>query len=78
MSESIGSFRTMVLNMSLGVGSMTPKQVDYIVRWAENNISKTIFNKLAEIAWQYDQDDLKKELMLVYNEYMQDLENDED
>ena len=68
----------MVLNMSLSVGTLTPKQVDYIVRWAEQNISKTIFNKLAEIAWQYDQDDLKNALMRVYNEYMQDLESDED
>lgn len=70
MSDKIAEFKALVLNISLGVGTLSPKQIDYVVKWAENNIAKNYFNKLAEIAWQYDQDGLKEELYKIYNDYM--------
>lgn len=75
MSEKIAMFKGLVLNLSLGVGEMTPKQIAYVIQWAENNVSKIKFNKLAEIAWQYDQEGLKRELQKIYNEYMHDLKD---
>lgn len=75
MSEKIAMFKGLVLNLSLGVGKMTSKQVDYVVEWAKNNVSKIHFNKLAEIAWQYNQDGLKEELQKIYKEYIKDLQD---
>lgn len=69
--EILSIFKNMVLNFSLGNG-MTQKQMDYVIDWAIKNISPIHFNKLAEIAWQYDEDKLSAHLQNHYNQFVKD------
>jgi len=77
MNPQISTFRAMVLNMSTGAG-LTSKQHDYILSWVENNVPKVQLGKLAEIAWQYDADELSQELKSRHDQFLRDLDSEEE
>lgn len=72
IDDAIVTFKTMVLNMGLDSGEMTPKQIDYVLKWVDKNVPKVYFNKLSEIAWQYDQNLLSAKLEDLYKQFMHD------